>query len=105
MMKTGLLVDSLDNVAVATTAVQQGEEIKVGDETIVANQGIPVGHKIAIKNINKEEYVYKYGVPIGQTIVDVSKGDYMHTHNIIDITEELCKSYIDDFMKEGVENE
>jgi altronate hydrolase len=99
-MKTGLLVDLLDNVAVATLAIQRGERLKVGNEIIVANQGIPIGHKVAIKDIGKNEYVYKYGVPIGLTKTKIHIGDYIHTHNIIDVTEDLCKSYIEDFMKE-----
>lgn len=98
-MKTGLLVDLSDNVAVATVTIQAGEEIKVGSEVIVANQQIPIGHKVAIKAVNKNEYVYKYGVPIGLTNIDIHKGDHVHTHNITDVTEDLCKSYIADFMK------
>lgn len=104
-MKIGLLVDSLDNVAVATSSIQQGEEIQVGNNIIIAEQPVPIGHKIAIKDISKNQNVIKYGVPIGLTKVDISKGEYMHTHNIIDITEELCKGYIENFMKEEATNE
>jgi hypothetical protein len=32
--------------------------------------------------------------------MDIQKGDYIHTHNITDVTEDLCKSYIAAFMKE-----
>jgi altronate dehydratase len=103
-MKTVLLVDLLDNVAVATLTIQNGEKIKVGDEIIVANQEIPIGHKVAIKDINKNEYVYKYGVPIGVSNTEIQRGDYVHTHNVIDVTEDLCKGYIDDFMKGVAEN-
>jgi altronate dehydratase len=99
-MKTGLLVDPSDNVAVATTMIEAGEKIKVENEIIIVNQRVPVGHKVAIKDINKNEYVYKYGVPIGRMNTSVRKGDYIHTHNITDVTEELCQSYIADFMKE-----
>lgn len=99
-MKTGLLVDSSDNVVVATETIQAGEKIKVGSEVIVANQQIPIGHKAAIKEIKKNEYIYKYGVPIGLANMDIQKGDYIHTHNITDVTEDLCKSYLAAFMKE-----
>ena len=99
-MRIGLLVDPSDNVAVATVTIQKGEKIKVCDKVVVANQQIPIGHKVAIKDINKNEYIYKYGVPIGLTKTDIHKGDYVHTHNIMDVTEDLCKSYIADFMKE-----
>ncbi|MEL7606514.1 MAG: UxaA family hydrolase [Sedimentibacter saalensis] len=104
-MKIGLLVDSHDNVAVATSAIQQGDAIQVGDDIIIAKQAVPIGHKISIKDIGRNQYVYKYGVPIGLTNVEISKGEYMHTHNITDITEELCKGYIESFMKEEATNE
>ena len=103
-MKTGLLIDLSDNVAVVASNVEKGEEIRAGDEIIVAGQQIPVGHKVAVKDINKNEYVYKYGVPIGLTNTEIHKGDYVHTHNIIDITEDLCKSYIEEFMKGVIKN-
>lgn len=104
-MKTGLLVDPLDNVAVATYNIQKGEKIQVGEDIIVAKQDVPIGHKIAVKDINKHQHIYKYGVPIGLTSVDVVQGEYMHTHNIIDITEELCKGYVEEFMREEATNE
>jgi altronate dehydratase len=104
-MKIGLLVDSIDNVAVATSDIEQGDEIQVGNDIIIAKQAVPIGHKIAIKDIEKNQHVYKYGVPIGLTTEFISKGEYMHTHNIIDITEELCKGYIENFMKEEATNE
>ena len=99
-MKKGLLIDILDNVAVVTTDIREGERIKVEENIIIAKQSIPVGHKIAIKNIDKNQHIYKYGVPIGLTKANISKGEYIHTHNIIDITEELCKKYVSDFTKE-----
>jgi len=104
-MKIGLLVDPLDNVAVATSNLKQGEKVKVGENIITVNHSIPVGHKIAIKDINKDQYIYKYGVPIGLASEDIKKGDYVHIHNVLDITEDLCKNYIECFMKEETKDE
>ena len=40
------------------------------------------GHKYAITDIKKGEYVIKYGFPIGQTLHDIKKGEHVHTHNL-----------------------
>lgn len=104
-MKTGLLVDMVDNVAVVTSNLIKGEEVKVKDIIIVANERIPVGHKIAIKDIDENIYVYKYGVPIGISNREILRGDHVHIQNVTDITEELCNGYINKFIKEGQKNE
>lgn len=98
-MKKILIVDPLDNVGVATSDIDLGVLINLSDNTITANQAIPTGHKIAINDIKKNEYIFKYGVPIGLASENILKGDYVHTNNVIDNTEELCRHYIENFQK------
>lgn len=43
---------------------------------------IPMGHKIALRDIKKGEKVVKYGYPIGVATQDIKKGDFVHTHNL-----------------------
>ena len=40
------------------------------------------GHKYALCDIRKGEYVVKYGYPIGTATADIKKGDHVHTHNL-----------------------
>ena len=40
------------------------------------------GHKYAITDILKGEYIIKYGNPIGHAVKDIKKGDHVHTHNM-----------------------
>jgi (2R)-sulfolactate sulfo-lyase subunit alpha len=49
---------------------------------IKINQDIPIGHKIAIKDLNKDDTVIKYGVDIGRTISQIKVGDHLHVHNV-----------------------
>ena len=44
--------------------------------------GIPAGHKFALREIVKGEYVVKYGEIIGRATQDIAKGDWVHTHNV-----------------------
>ena len=49
---------------------------------IKINQDIPIGHKLAIKKLNKDGTVIKYGVDIGCTIANIEVGDHLHVHNV-----------------------
>ncbi len=46
------------------------------------DQAIPYGHKIALSDIKKGDYVIKYGFPIGRAKVDIEKGEWVHSHNL-----------------------
>lgn len=43
---------------------------------------LPMGHKIALKDVKKGEKIIKYGYPIGVATEDIKKGDFVHTHNL-----------------------
>ena len=43
---------------------------------------IPAGHKYALKNIAKDEYIVKYGEIIGRATADIQEGEWVHTHNV-----------------------
>lgn len=55
------------------------------DNVAVTLQGkgdIPAGHKFALKEIAKGEYVIKYGEIIGRATQDIACGEWVHTHNV-----------------------
>ena len=47
-----------------------------------SRDAIPLGHKIALRDLAQGADVVKYGVRIGRTTTAVSEGDYVHTHNL-----------------------
>ena len=53
----------------------EGVEIRSGGE-------IPLGHKIALRDISEGEEITEYNTRIGVATQDISAGDYVHTHNI-----------------------
>jgi len=65
-MNKAMTINPKDNVAVVLEAVG----------------GIPVGHKVALTPIKKNEQVIKYGFPIGYATTEIAVGDHVHTHNI-----------------------
>ncbi|MGP4041109.1 UxaA family hydrolase [Gracilibacillus sp. D59] len=77
-----------DHVGVATEEMKSGEEVMgvyMDDDTSVvikANDNIPLGHKIALADLQEREPVIEYKTQIGITTEVWHVGDYVHTHNI-----------------------
>lgn len=84
-----VLHDAKDTVAVAVVeGIKAGSELNAwimdDDRTvkIKALQDIPMGHKVAMKDMAVGDTVYKYGVDIGKVIVPIKLGEHAHVHNI-----------------------
>jgi (2R)-sulfolactate sulfo-lyase subunit alpha len=43
---------------------------------------VPIGHKIALKDLKSGDTAIKYGEDIGKFVADVEKGAHVHTHNL-----------------------
>jgi len=82
MKKKYIIIDSKDNCATALEDIPQDTKISFMDKSIKIHQRIPLGHKFAISNIKKEEYIVKYGENIGIATEDINVGDWIHIHNI-----------------------
>jgi (2R)-sulfolactate sulfo-lyase subunit alpha len=51
-------------------------------ETVEVNVDIPLGHKVALRDVAEGEDVIEYGVRVAIASAEISKGDYVHTHNV-----------------------
>src|SRR5712691_629803 len=47
-----------------------------------AKMDVPIGHKIALADINKGDTIWKYGQDIGIAKANIGKGEHVHVHNI-----------------------
>jgi (2R)-sulfolactate sulfo-lyase subunit alpha len=84
-----VLHDAKDTVAVVVT-----EGIKAGmplsgwimDEdrmiSLDARQDIPIGHKVALKDMAVGDTVWKYGIDMGRVVAPIKAGEHAHVHNI-----------------------
>lgn len=56
----------------------------VGDDVVElkGDSEVPLGHKIALTDLSEGQYVIEYGVRVGVTTKAVSKGSYVHVHNV-----------------------
>ena len=84
-----VLHDAHDTVAVVVV-----EGVKAGDKltgwimdqdkdlAVQAKSDIPIGHKLAIRELKSGDTVIKYGVDIGKTIADIAVGEHPHVQNL-----------------------
>ncbi len=57
--------------------MDQDREIKVR-----AQSDVPIGHKLAIRELKSGDTVIKYGVDIGKTIAPIAVGEHTHVQNL-----------------------
>ncbi|MFD0917782.1 UxaA family hydrolase [Pseudahrensia aquimaris] len=84
-----LVHDHEDNVGVVVV-----EDLKAGTDMLCvvthdnstfnlkAEDDVPIGHKVALKDINEGDTAIKYGEDIGKFVASVKKGHHVHTHNL-----------------------
>jgi len=77
-----LRLSDADNVAVVLRALEPGTELVFGDERIVAAEAIPVGHKLATREILAGGAVLKYGQTMGRATAPIAAGEHVHVHNV-----------------------
>lgn len=80
-----LVLHPEDNVGVATSRLAVGTAVK----GVSVREEVPVGHKVALRDIPAGTYVVKYGVPIGRARANIAAGSWVHDHNVLDISEEV----------------
>ncbi len=47
-----------------------------------AEADVPIGHKIALKELSEGDTAIKYGEDIGKMVASVGKGGHVHIHNL-----------------------
>jgi len=84
-----VLHDAHDTVAVVVVeGVKAGMELNgwIMDEdrmtNVVARQDIPIGHKVALKDMLPGDTVLKYGIDMGKVVAPIRTGEHAHVQNI-----------------------
>src|SRR5215472_762664 len=79
---SAIRLHSKDDVAIARVNISAGTELEIGDQRLTARQEIPVGHKIALRDIAPGEMVHRYSHDIGRAKQPIRAGEHIHTHNL-----------------------
>jgi (2R)-sulfolactate sulfo-lyase subunit alpha len=56
------------------------EEDKTLNLTTISD--IPIGHKVALKDLETGDTIIKYGVDIGRVVAPIKAGEHLHVHNV-----------------------
>jgi (2R)-sulfolactate sulfo-lyase subunit alpha len=84
-----LVHDHADNVGVVVVeGLEAGTEMLCvvtadnSDFRMVARHAVPIGHKVALKNLEPGDTVVKYGQDIGRMTAPTARGEHVHVHNL-----------------------
>jgi (2R)-sulfolactate sulfo-lyase subunit alpha len=83
-----LMHEAEDDVGVAIVDLNPGAEVGIvtlegqpaGQVQVV--ESIPLGHKIALRDLAEGKDVIKYGRTIGRAVQSIPRGGHVHTHNV-----------------------
>jgi len=82
-----VVINEKDNVATAIVPLKAASTVSLEaqgrKEKVKILKEIPMGHKFALRDIEKGEDVIKYGEPIGLATARVSRGEHVHVHNVV----------------------
>lgn len=51
-------------------------------ESLQLTSKVPLGHKLALRDVAVGEDIIEYSTRIGTASANITRGDYVHTHNI-----------------------
>ena len=80
----GILLHPHDDVAVLLAPVAAGGIVSVtpGGHSLLAGTALPLGHKIALRDLPTGHEVRKHGAVIGRLTAPVRAGEHVHVHNL-----------------------
>jgi len=88
-MKNGILLHKADDdIGVSATDLKTGEIVQaVTLEGVPVTQinlvdDVPLGHKVAMRDMEAKRHIIEYGRPIGYATREIAAGAHVHTHNI-----------------------
>ncbi|MEO8025865.1 MAG: altronate dehydratase family protein [Bryobacteraceae bacterium] len=80
--RAAILLTESDNVVIARVPLPEGQEIEVNGQIVKTRSAVPMGHKVALRQIAPGEVVLRYGEVIGRALQQLQPGDHLHTHNL-----------------------
>ena len=88
-MKYGILVhENEDDVGVAVMDLKAGSEIGAATlegnpvNTIKLVDDVPLGHKVAMRDLAEDKHIIEYGQTIGKATEPILCGAHVHIHNL-----------------------
>ena len=84
-----LLLGPHDDVATALRALTAGTTYRVrspaGDIVLNVGNAIPMGHKVAVRDVSQGSVIRKHGEVIGAARMEIRAGEHVHVHNVVSL--------------------
>jgi altronate hydrolase len=77
-----LKLDPRDNVLIALTDLNQGEQIEFDGESYTLVSNVPAKHKFAMQDLSSGADIVMYGVLVGKAVKPISQGERLSTGNV-----------------------
>ena len=83
-----LLHEPSDDVGVAVEDLKKGKKASAltlegkAAGSVTLRDNVPLGHKVALRDIAKDKPIIKYGRPVGKAVADIARGAHVHVHNV-----------------------
>ncbi len=74
----GVAVADLKKGATAGAVTLEGKPAG----SVKLRNNVPLGHKVAMRDVAKDKTVTKYGRQIGKAVQAIEKGAHVHTHTL-----------------------
>lgn len=81
-MEKIVILNSSDNVAVATADLAAKDTVEVNGQQLELLTDVPVGNKVALQNLTAGDTVTKLGQPIGHTTTAIKAGQLVNEDNL-----------------------
>ena len=86
MKARAIVLNAKDNVATVLAELKAGDLISIEAngriQKIRLLSDIPVGHKLALMDLEPGAQVIKYGEAIGRSTAPIRCGEHVHVHNV-----------------------
>jgi altronate hydrolase len=83
MLTDAVFLHPDDNLCVAARNLERGESLAIARCQVTLQGPVRIGHKIAVRPIERGQYVRKYGQIIGQATANIGPGEHIHSHNLV----------------------
>ena len=80
---TALVLHPDDDVACLLADAETGSAVRTDDgRSLMLGDAVPLGHKVALRDLDSGEPVRKFGAVIGRATCPIPVGAHVHLHNL-----------------------
>ena len=105
-MNKAIVMSEADNVATLLSKAVKGTKVELIDKKggalppVEASETIPAGNKIALCDLKPGGHMIKYGAVCGVVSAPISRGEFVHVHNVKSERINIPDEIVEDILRE-----